>query len=147
MNRRDILQVLGIGAAGLAGTETITASAAAMDAEHWNHPDRHAAMPRIPQLDKRGSAKQRAIADALEALAKELRVSALAEEARKAVRDRKAQLIAKAKSRGITNPSIDEPKPAPIDEVWAISLETHSKLNAEWLEHQIVINVELLHAS
>jgi hypothetical protein len=148
MNRRDILQVLGIGAAtGIAGTESITARAASMDPEHMNHPDRHGLYPGVPQIDKRGAAKQHAIADALEALAMELRISARAEEARKGLRDRKAQLVAEARAMGVENPSIELPKSDPIDEVWAISLATHSKIDGEFLGHQIVIDVELLHAS
>ncbi len=148
MNRRDILAVLGIGATGLAGTESITARAASMNSEHMNHPDSHGLHPHVPQIDLNGPARQRAIADALESLARELRVSAESEEVRHKIRERQRQLVDEAKAHGVENPDVKLTMPEPIDEVWAISLQTKSTMNGnEWLQHQIVVDVELHHAA
>jgi len=133
MNRRDVLAVLGIGAGAAIGTEKITARAAELKPGHFN--DEGILQSFVPQIDVCGYGKQLAIAEALEALAGELRASADNQKQREAI-------VAQAKADGVDHKPL---MPAPVDETWATELSTKSSIKEGFLDHEIVIRVEMYH--
>jgi hypothetical protein len=149
MNRRDILSVLGIGggAVALGGTESITARAAEIEPNGFN--DVGKLMTSVPQIDRCGPGRQIAIAEALEALAGELRQSADRQNLRNAVvkdkRERKEHLDRRQSPQILDALHVEPAMPAPENELWVQSLETRSKLDSGFLEHEIVLRVEMHH--